>query len=136
MSGPHDATLTRFEDALARDSETRFELILFVSGASELSARAIASAKRLCDAHLAPHYRLTVVDVHDDLPAVIDHRVIATPTLVRTRPPPVRRVVGDLSQPERVLRALDLPRPTTTTTTRTATTTTTATASTDPQVTR
>ena len=114
MNGPHDATLARFEHALARGSEAGYELILFVSGASELSTRAIASARRLCDAYLAPHYRLTVVDVHDDLAAVIDHRVIATPTLVRTRPPPVRRVVGDLSQSERVLRALDLPRPTTT----------------------
>jgi circadian clock protein KaiB len=128
MTDPHDATLTRFEDALARGSDAGFELILFVSGASELSARAIASAKRLCDAHLAPHYRLTVVDVHDDLAAVIDHRVIATPTLVRTKPPPVRRVVGDLSQPDRVLRALDLPRLTTIATI--------ATTSTDPQATR
>jgi circadian clock protein KaiB len=117
MTGPHDATLARFERALARGSDTGYELILFVSGASELSARAIESARRLCDAHLAPHYRLTVVDVHDDLAAVIDHRVIATPTLVRTRPPPVRRVVGDLTQSERVLRALDLPRPTATTST-------------------
>jgi arginase family enzyme len=109
------------EDALARGGGAGYELILFVSGASELSARAIASAKRLCDAHLTPHYRLTVVDVHDDLAAVMDNRVIATPTLVRTPPPPVRRVVGDLSQPERVLRALDLLRPT---------------ASTDPLATR
>jgi circadian clock protein KaiB len=86
-----------------------YELTLFVSGASDLSARAIADATRLCEAHLAGRYHLSVVDVHQDPAAVLAHRVVAAPTLVKHRPPPMRRLVGDLSRADRVLKALDLP---------------------------
>ena len=109
MTSPHDATLKRFEDALAGADETFYELTLFVSGASDLSARAIANARQLCDVHLAGRYHLSVVDVHEDPTALISSRVLATPTLVKNRPLPVRRVVGDLSHTDKVLRALDLP---------------------------
>ena len=85
------------------------ELTLFVSGATDLSARAIANARDLCDVHLGGRYHLTVVDARDDPAAMLDHRVLATPTLVRNRPLPVRRVVGDLSHTTKVLLALELP---------------------------
>jgi circadian clock protein KaiB len=87
----------------------RPELTLFVSGASDLSARAIASARHLCDAHLDGRYDLSIVDVHDDLAAALSHRVLATPTLLKHRPAPARRYVGDLSHTDRVLLALELP---------------------------
>jgi circadian clock protein KaiB len=85
------------------------ELTLFVSGASDLSARAIANARTLFDLHLGRRYHLAVVDVHQDLGAVIGSGVIAAPTLVKNRPLPVRKVVGDLSDTRRVLLALGLP---------------------------
>jgi circadian clock protein KaiB len=109
MTAPHDATLRRFEDELAALDETRYELTLFVSGASDLAARAIANARRLCDVHLHGRCHLSVVDVHDDPNAVLTSRLLATPTLVKNLPLPVRRVVGDLSHADKVLRALDLP---------------------------
>jgi circadian clock protein KaiB len=86
-----------------------FELTLFVNGASELSALAIVNAKHVCERYVAGRYRLRVVDVHDDLGVAVGRHVFATPTLVRTDPLPERRIVGDLSQPETVCRALELP---------------------------
>jgi circadian clock protein KaiB len=109
MTAPHDSTIERFEDELAALDEACYELTLFVSGASELSARAIANARQLCDTHLAGRYHLTVVDVHEDPAAVISSRVVAAPTLVKNRPLPVRKLVGDLSQTVKVLLALELP---------------------------
>ena len=89
-------------------SETR-ELTLFVSGASDLSARAIAGARHLCDTRLNGRYRLTVVDVHDDPAAVLSHHVLVAPTLVTNPPLPERRYVGDLTHADKVLLALELP---------------------------
>jgi circadian clock protein KaiB len=85
-----------------------YHLTLFVNGASELSARAIADARRLCD--LSGRCQLTVIDIHDDPAAAVSRRVHAVPALVRTGPLPVRRLVGDLSQTGRVLAALRLLR--------------------------
>jgi circadian clock protein KaiB len=88
--------------------EDRYELTLFISGASDISAHAIADCRRLCDTHLAGRCHLAVIDVHDDPAAVLSADVLAAPTLVRGRPLPVRRVVGDLSDAGRVLKALDI----------------------------
>jgi circadian clock protein KaiB len=85
-----------------------YHLTLFVSGASELSARAIGAARQLCDLHLGGRGRLTVIDVHAEPDVAVTHRVRAVPALVRTRPRPVRRVVGDLSRAEHVLAVLRL----------------------------
>jgi circadian clock protein KaiB len=84
------------------------ELTLFVSGASRLSARAIADAQRLRDVHLGGSAVLSVLDVHADASAAAGLGVVAAPTLVRTLPLPVRRYVGDLSRTDRVLSALEL----------------------------
>ncbi len=81
---------------------------MFVSGASDLSARAITNAKWLCDAHLGGRYDLEVVYVNDDLSPVPPYHLLATPTLVRHRPHPVRRVVGDLSNAAVVLSSLEI----------------------------
>ncbi len=109
MTSPHDATLQRFEEALAAPNEPSYELTLFVNGASDLSARAVANAKRLCESHLHGRYQLTVVDVHENPDAVLADQVLATPTLLKRLPLPVRKLVGDLSQTDKVLQALDLP---------------------------
>jgi circadian clock protein KaiB len=92
-------------------ADTDFELTLFVNGASALSARAIGNARQICDVHLHGRYYLSVVDVHDDPAAAFRSEVIASPTLVRNRPLPMRKVVGDLSHTDKVLLALELPVP-------------------------
>jgi circadian clock protein KaiB len=90
--------------------EVFYDLTLFVSGASDLAARAVANATRLCEAHCPGQYRLSVVDIHEDPGSLLTHNVLATPTLVRSRPLPARRVVGDLSQVDKVVTSLDLPQ--------------------------
>jgi circadian clock protein KaiB len=91
------------------DATTSYELTLFVSGASALSARAVADARLLCETHLDAPYHLSVVDIQADPAAVLGTRVLAVPALVRSLPLPVRKVVGDLSDTAKVLLALDLP---------------------------
>jgi circadian clock protein KaiB len=83
-------------------------LTLYVSGASALSARAIANATALCELHLGGLYQLTVVDLHEDPTAAASQQVIAAPTLVRTLPLPERQLVGDLSDTGKVLQVLEL----------------------------
>jgi circadian clock protein KaiB len=95
-------------DAPAACADRRYELTLYVSGASEISARAIADARRLCDVHLCGTCRLSVVDITVDPTAVFRDRVLAVPTLVKNRPPPGRKFIGDLSDTRRVLRGLEI----------------------------
>jgi circadian clock protein KaiB len=109
MTGPPDTRLRRFDDAIATHDDVRYELTLFVSGASDLSARAITNARQLCDAHLHGRYHLSVVDVHEDPATALSSQVVAAPTLMRNWPLPVRKLVGDLSHDDRVIRALGLP---------------------------
>lgn len=96
MTRADDARLKQFLDELAPDEA--YELTLFVSGASDLSARAIADARQLCDTHLAGRYHLAVVDVQEDCTGLVDSEVLATPTLVKNWPLPVRKLVGNLSR--------------------------------------
>lgn len=86
-----------------------YELTLFVSGASALAARAIANATRLCELHCNGRYHLSVVDIHEDPSSLLANNLLATPTLVKHQPAPVRRVVGDLSHVDKVVATLDLP---------------------------
>jgi circadian clock protein KaiB len=109
VTGPNEPSPAVLEDSPGTHDDTDYQLTLFVNGASELSARAVGNASQLCESHLAGRYHLSVIDVHDDPSAVISNRVFATPTLVKHGPPPMRRLVGDLSDTDKVLLALDLP---------------------------
>ena len=91
----------------AEAEETSYELTLFVSGTSDLSAIAISHARTLCEVHLTGRYQLEVVDVNED-PRAVTGRLLATPTLRRDWPLPERQVVGDLSDTDKVLAALEL----------------------------
>jgi circadian clock protein KaiB len=87
-------------------SPAEYGFTLFVSGASDASARAIECVREICDSELAGCHDLSVVDLHQQ-PALADHHhVLATPTLVRDRPLPSRIVVGDMSDRQRILAAL------------------------------
>jgi len=85
-----------------------YELTLYVNGASDRSARAIADVRALCDLHLAGRHRLLVVDVNVEPAAFLRSGVLAAPALVRDHPLPTRRLVGDLSNAQKVLTVLDL----------------------------
>jgi circadian clock protein KaiB len=108
MSESPEETLDRFEARLAADRDSVLALTLFVAGASDMSARAIANVRALCDTYLAGRHSLEVVDVHRDASLMSDHEVVAAPTLIKMSPLPKRMLVGDLSDTARVLRALDI----------------------------
>jgi circadian clock protein KaiB len=87
---------------------TRYKLRLFVTGSTPRSTRAIQNMKQICDENLKGHYDLEVIDVYDDPEATKELQVIATPTLVKILPEPLRRIIGDLSDKERVLAGLNI----------------------------
>jgi circadian clock protein KaiB len=86
-------------------------LELYVVGRSARSLAAIANLERLCRSHLAGRYRLTIVDVLDQPEAAETANIVVTPTLIRQAPLPVRRLLGDLSQTDRVLHGLGIDGP-------------------------
>lgn len=105
---PHDDALKRLEAAVAELKEARYELTLFVSGASASSSRAIGNARAICEAHLEGRYDLRIVDVNQNPELARGSRVLATPTLMKGPPLPQRMLVGDLSDRERAVLALDI----------------------------
>ena len=109
MTGHDEETLQQFEDAVSQRHEDHFELTLIVSGASDLSARAIANATKLCEQHMSGRYHLSIVDLHEAPASVLTGHVLAAPTLVKTQPLPMQKFVGDLSRTDKVLIALGLP---------------------------
>jgi circadian clock protein KaiB len=93
--------------ALAPENRKQ-ELRLYVAGSTPQSSRAITNLKTICETHLKDHYDLTVVDLYEQMDRAQDDQIDVTPTLIRYWPLPVRRLVGGLSQTERVLETLDL----------------------------
>lgn len=89
-------------------SETRYVLRLFITGATPRSTRAIENLRDLLERELPGRYELEVIDIYQDPQATRDQQIIAAPTLVKLLPEPVRRIIGDLSDVERVLRGLNL----------------------------
>lgn len=87
---------------------TGYLLKLYVTGKTARAERAIASLSRFCEHELAGQYRIEVIDVLDQPQLAEQENILATPTLVKHMPPPVRRVIGDLSDPDKVLLGLDL----------------------------
>jgi len=87
----------------------KYVLRLYVAGSTPQSSRAIANIKTICESHLKDRYVLTVMDLYEHMERAQDDEIEVAPTLIRRWPLPVRRVVGDLSQTENVLAALDLP---------------------------
>ena len=85
-----------------------YVLRLYVTGKTPNSLRAIANLKELCDQYLPGRYDLQVIDIYQQPGLAEDDQIVATPTLVKELPPPLRRLIGDLSDRERVLIKLDL----------------------------
>jgi circadian clock protein KaiB len=86
----------------------RLDLTLFVSGTSPVSARAARRMREICDRHAPSGYDLKVVDIYDEPAMVVARGVLAVPTLIKERPPPVRVLIGDFSDEASVLAALGL----------------------------
>lgn len=89
---------------------TEYVLKLYVTGKTVRSERAIANLRRICEDELTDQYDMMVIDVLERPQLAEDEKIIATPTLIKDLPPPLRRIIGDLSDTEKVLLGLDLAR--------------------------
>jgi circadian clock protein KaiB len=107
VNAPADDTAA-FEHLLDRRDSEGYVLQLFVSGMSPRSTSAIRTIKALCEEMLPGRYALEIVDLYDHPQSARVNGVLASPTLVRQRPLPVRRLLGDLSDRDTVLRTLGL----------------------------
>ena len=83
-------------------------LKLYIAGETPKSERAIADLRRICRKGLRGKYELTIIDVLEQPDLARDEKILATPTLTKEQPPPVRRVFGDLSDTKKVMAVLDL----------------------------
>jgi circadian clock protein KaiB len=92
-----------------KDGET-FVLRLYVTGMTTRSSRAISNIRSVCEEYLHGSYELDVIDLYRQPQLARDEQIVATPTLVKKLPLPLRRFIGDLSDKERVLFGLDLRR--------------------------
>ena len=89
-------------------SQEVWNLRLYVAGQTEKSITALANLKKIAEEHLAGRYCIEIIDVAKNPELARNDQIIALPTLVRKLPPPMRKIIGDLSKTERVLIGLDL----------------------------
>ena len=87
---------------------SKYLLRLFVTGASARSSTAIANLRRICEQELEGQYELEIIDVQEFPELAEDEKILATPTLIKSLPLPLRRVIGDLSDTEKVLLGLEV----------------------------
>jgi len=102
-----DATAA-FEQTLEASGTERYVLRLYVTGTTLKSVRAIANIKDICQEHLRGRYELEVIDIYQRPSLAMGEQIVAVPTLIKKLPPPLRRLVGDLSDTEHVLLGLAL----------------------------
>ncbi|WP_375415797.1 circadian clock KaiB family protein [uncultured Hymenobacter sp.] len=90
------------------DAKETWELRLYVAGQTPKSVMALANLRRYCDEHLVGRYQLEVIDLLENPQLAEGDQILAIPTLVRKVPVPIRKIIGDLSNEERVLVGLDI----------------------------
>lgn len=93
---------------MQRDKSGRYMLRLFVTGSTPRSTRAIKNMRHICETHLHGRYDLEVIDIYQEPEAAFSQQVIAVPTLIKMLPGPLKRIIGDLSETEKILHSLDL----------------------------
>ena len=97
-----------FEKALAARPARKYVLRLYVAGATDRSHQAVLRARQLCDTELKGNFQLEVIDVYQQPILARDGQIVATPTLVREFPQPVRRLIGNLANTSGLFVGLDL----------------------------
>ncbi len=85
-----------------------YKLRLYVAGQTQKSMEAFENLKRIAEEHLKGRYQIEIIDLLKNPQLAIGDQIVATPTLVRKLPPPMRKIIGDLSNTERVLVGLDI----------------------------
>ena len=96
------------KQAASHSRQPKYVLRLYISGSTSKSARAVENIKRVCEQHLKNRYDLEVIDIYQQAYLARDEQIVAVPTLIKRLPPPLRRLIGDMSNLEKVLFGLDL----------------------------
>jgi circadian clock protein KaiB len=104
----HNYPRTMFADSDASGDPDYVSLRLYITGRTEKSLSARSNLRRVCETHLAGRYDLEVIDLAEQPQRAADDRILATPTLVRRTSGPTRRIVGDLSNTEKLLARLHI----------------------------
>lgn len=112
-TGEFAAQSQEFTDSIdphgnAEDGSPMYDLRLYVAGQSPRSVRALENLRRVCDEHLAGRYRVQVLDLLVNPALARGDEIVAVPTLVRKLPEPIRKIIGDLSDTDRVLVGLQV----------------------------
>lgn len=104
-----DAGVVRqFRKLLDKSKRERYVLRLFIAGMTARSAGSIAMIKSVCETHLAGRYELEVIDIYQQPELTKEYQILAVPTLVRKAPGPVRLLIGELTDMDKVVRALEI----------------------------
>ncbi len=104
----YEDALGDFERASLRKSQQVYRLHLYITGASRSSLQAIVNLKQFCRQYLEGRYELEVIDLYQQPELARQEQLVVAPTLIRTWPPPVRRLIGTLSNQQEVMRLLDV----------------------------
>jgi len=100
--------MTNTEEMASEENGEKWILRLYVAGQTPKSLAAFANLKRICEEHLAGRYEIEVIDLLEHPQLARGDQIFAVPTLVRKLPPPLRKIIGDLSNTEKVLVGLDV----------------------------
>lgn len=110
MNEGNESTLEAFERAIAEQGQNAYRLRLYVSGTTAKSSKAITNIRAICAEHLAGRYELEVIDLYQQPQLAVENQVIAAPTLIKELPFPLRKIIGDMSDEDKVLVSLDIQR--------------------------
>jgi circadian clock protein KaiB len=100
----------QFEKLLVQQASAdgRYSLRLYITGTTERSNEAVANIRQLCDKYLPGRYDLEVVDIYQQPGKAAAAQIIAAPTLIKQLPAPIKRLIGNLSDPDKIIVGLDL----------------------------
>ena len=98
----------KFEKAAAKQDRAKYILRLYVTGMTPKSTLAIDNVQRICEKYLEGFYELKIIDIYQQPKLAKEEQIIATPTLIKQLPLPIRRLIGDMSDTERFLVGIDL----------------------------
>jgi circadian clock protein KaiB len=103
-----ETSTEEFEKAVALRDRAKYVLRLYVTGMTPKSTQAIANVRKLCKQYMEGCYELKVIDIHQQPKLAKGEQIIATPTLLKKLPLPLRRLIGDMSDAEKFLVGIDL----------------------------
>jgi circadian clock protein KaiB len=101
-------SIAAFEEALDKAGEGKYVLHLYVAGMGPKSVKAIENIKRICEEYMPGRYQLEIIDIYQYPIFAKDGQIVAAPTLIKELPPPLRKIIGSMSDTERVLVGMDL----------------------------